>query len=443
MPLDIEKKGFYTQLLFFFAPLAATSMLMMGSHSIISSTLARTEDAAAALAAYSVAMSIIFIFESPIFAIRRIYIALLDDVDSFKTLTVVAVTTVLGVLAVILTVAYTPIGEYIFINIVGISDSLYPEAIKSFKIFMILPIASALRSVYQSLLVINKQTHFVTMNMIIRLASMLVISYVLLNTDWVSGASIGAFVLGGGMTAEALMSYITGRKLRFNLPEKPENGEKLTYKDTWIFYLPLIGALFVQSFVRPFINAGLARTIDAETALASYQVAYSLSWILVGVSFSIHQLVMVFVEDKETFRKVKRFVYAIGISATAILLVMSLTPIGEWVLVNIIGTTPDITEPAKLTMLPLALIPLLITVTEMYVGLLMLEKKTPVVTISKVANLAMVAIVSIGVASVYPELGGLLAGISMLLGFLGEFLVIYFYGRKIVPNGSRLRRKAV
>jgi Na+-driven multidrug efflux pump len=201
-----------------------------------------------------------------------------------------------------------------------------------------------------------------------------------------------------------------------------------------------MGALLLQNFIRPFVNSGLARTVNPETALAAYQVAYSTAWILVGISFSIHQLVLVFVEDKESFDKVKRFVIGVGVLASSILVLASVTPAGEWLLLNVIGTDPDITGAALTTMLPMAFIPLVVTYSEVFAGVLMMEKRTPVLTMSKAANLIVVMILSLGVVSIYPQLGALLAGISMLLGYVGEFAVVYFFGRKIVPNGSRQKR---
>ncbi|MFP4456755.1 MAG: hypothetical protein ACLFPS_03780 [Clostridia bacterium] len=439
MPKETEQKNYYLELLIFFAPLATTYMLMMGSHSIISSSLARTENAAIALAAYSVANSIIYIFESPLFGIRRIYVALLDDKSSFRTLSKVTGMALAFVIIILLLVGYTPIGEFVFIRVVGVSESLFPEVIRAFRWFMILPLASALRSVFQSLLVVNRKTHIVTMNMILRLASMLIISYVLVNYKFVTGSAVGVFVLGGGMSVEAIMSFITARNLRKELPDKPQDDEKLTYKTTWAFYVPIMGALLLQNFIRPFINSGLARTVNPETALAAYQVAYSTSWILVGISFSIHQLVLVFVENKETFDKVKRFVFGVGIFGSALLLLMSLTPAGEWLLLNVIGTDPDITGAALTTMLPMAFIPLVVTNSEMFAGVLMMEKRTPVLTMSKGANLVITMIISLGVVAIYPELGALLAGISMLLGYVGEFGVVYFFGRKLTPTGRRAK----
>lgn len=443
MAKEIEKKNYYIELLIFFAPLALTYMLMMGSHSIISSSLARTENAAVALAAYSVANSIIYIFESPLFGIRRIFVALLDDQHSFKILSKVTFMALGFVITILFIVGYTPIGEFIFMRIVGVSAELFPEVIRAFRIFMILPVASALRSVFQSLLILDKKTHILSINMILRLISMLIISYVLVNYKFVTGAAVGVFVLGGGMAVEAIMSFITAKEIRKTLPVKSQDGgEELTLKKTWIFYVPIMGALLLQNFIRPFINAGLARTLNPEIALAAYQVAYSTSWILVGVSFSIHQLILVFVDSKETLAKVKRFVMTVGIISTGALLLVSLTPAGEWLLVNIIGTDPAITSAALTTMLPMAFIPIVVTTSEMFAGILMMERKTPVLTMSKGVNLIVVITLSLGAVAIYPELGALLAGISMLLGYVGEFAVVYFFARNIVPQGGRIKKIA-
>ena len=55
----------------FYAPLAATSVLMMSSHSIVSTGLVRTAEANAALAAHAVAQSIAVLFAGPCYSMQR------------------------------------------------------------------------------------------------------------------------------------------------------------------------------------------------------------------------------------------------------------------------------------------------------------------------------------------------------------------------------------
>ena len=69
----------------FYAPLAATSVLMMSSHSIVSTGLVRTAEANAALAAHAVAQSIAVLFAGPCYSMQRMGVALLRDKSSYSS----------------------------------------------------------------------------------------------------------------------------------------------------------------------------------------------------------------------------------------------------------------------------------------------------------------------------------------------------------------------
>lgn len=424
----------YREILLFFVPIAITSMLMMGSHSIISSALARTTAAATALAAYSVAQSIAMMFESPCFALRRIFVALLDDQGSFKTLLKVSLFTMSGVVLVQIAIAFTPVGAFIFTRLVGIPNDLLAETIRTYRIIIVLPIISTIRSVYQGLIIVNRRTHLLTVNMIARLVTMVALTALLTQTHLVTGAAVGAIVFIGGMGVEGILAFLTGRKLFTNLPPQPQKNERLTMKATWVFYIPLIAAIFLQSFSRPAINAGLARTLDAEIALGAYQVAWSFAWIFASISFGVHQAVLVFVKDNKSFLMIRKFVWCVGFIATMLLLVVALTPIGEWALMTLIGTTREITAPALNTIAIMAFVPLVITLSELYAGLLMISRRTPLITVSKIANLGGIMVTVYTMLHFFPQLGGMLAGISMLVGFLVELGVVYWNARPLVPR---------
>ncbi|HSL93221.1 MAG TPA: hypothetical protein VK905_01290 [Bacillota bacterium] len=418
-------------LLIFFIPLGITSMLMMGSHSIISSALARTADAAAALAAFSVAQSISMMFESPCFALRRLFVSQIDDQDSFATLLKVTGITIAFVFAMQLTIAYSSIGRYIFLNLVGISEDLLPNTLAAYRVFMLLPVASAIRSSYQGLIIVSRKTHYLTMNILVRLATMIGLAALFAsNTQLASGGAVGAIIMVSGMSMEAFMAFVTGRRLRHKLPTMPERGEKISLASSWIFFFPLIGAQFVQSFDRLFISAGLARTVSAEVSIAAYQVAWSTAWIFASVAFNIHQVVLVFVKDQESLRAVKKFAVSIGIAFSSLLFVLSVTPLGTYVLTNWIGTEAEITRPTLQMLTFISVIPFILSKSEIYAGILMRTKHTIQMTYAKVANLATLGFTVFIIGSLYPEAGGLLAAFSMIAGYLAEWAVLYYFGRK-------------
>ena len=91
----------------FYLPLAATSVLMMVTHSVVSGAIARTMYPTIALAAYSVAYSVGQVFESPCYAMQRICLTFTTGRRSFRRVIEVTLT-ILGVLVLLQSpVSYT------------------------------------------------------------------------------------------------------------------------------------------------------------------------------------------------------------------------------------------------------------------------------------------------------------------------------------------------
>ncbi len=424
-------------LLSFFLPLAASSMMMMASHSIVSSAMARTASAAAALAAYSVAQSVSVLFESPCYNIRRMAVALFDDKMSYDSVRKVS----LGILAVVssimLLIAFGPLGRPVFIGMVGIKESLYPEAISVFRVFLILPTLSILRSFYQGLIIVKRRTVIMTMNMMIRLALMLGLAWLLPKAEFLSGGVVGGIILVIGIGTEGVLAMLAARTWRSTLPDEPADGKPpIQPVGALWFYLPLAFAAFFETFGRPIINAGLARTATPELALAGYQIAYSFSWIFVAIAFNIHQIVIVFVKDSATYRKVRTFVWLIGLCTTSALLLLTISGGTHWLMANVIGVEQDIITPAVHNVLVLAFMPMALSISELYAGLLISGRQTPGITIAKVTNLVGIAAATFIVSTQFPQLAQYMAGISMLTGVLFEGITAFIIAHRTIFRTS-------
>lgn len=434
-------------LLGFFLPLAASSMMMMASHSIVSSAMARTMNAAAALAAFSVAQSVTVLFESPCYNIRRMAVALFDDKMSYDSVRKVS----LGIMAVVsslmLLIAFGPLGRPVFIGMVGIKETLYAEAIQVFRVFLVLPALSVLRSFYQALIIVRRRTVIMTMNMVIRLALMLMLAWLLPKATSLSGGTIGGIILVAGIGTEGLLAMLAARTWRSNLPDKPADGKSpVLPAGALLFYLPLAFAALFETFGRPIINAGLARTAAPELALAGYQIAYSFSFIFVAIAFNIHQVVIVFVRDSRTYARVRTFVWMIGLCTTAALLLLTVSGGTHWLMAKVIGVEQEIITPAVYNVMVLAFMPLAVSISELYAGLLITARQTPGITVAKVMNLAGIAVATFIVTARFNQLAPYMAGISMLAGVLFEGATSFVIAHRTVfrtDETSLLSKKTV
>lgn len=419
----------------FYLPLAATSILMMASHSIVSSGLARTPDAAAALAAFAVAQSLAVMFESPCYTIQRMCVALFKDKGSYNAVKQASLIVWACLTVIMLAIAFTPLSRIIFLNILRVPTELYPDAMRSFRVFMVLPAFSAFRSFYQGLLIVQKRTAQLTTNMLFRLGVMLLLATVLPRLS-LTGGSVGALILAAGIGTEGLMAYITGRNAGKELPES--SGNVLTTRQAMVFFLPLVLASITNTFIRPVINAGLARTVDPSLALASYQVAWSFSYIFAAVAFNIHQLVIVFAREAEYRMAVFKFSMLMGTLGTLLLFIVAVTPLGTLALTRIIGVTPELAAQALRAITLLSLMPILTCISEYCAGLLIIAGQTKYLTAGKVVNVVTILATSLLTVKFAPQLGALLAGICMVSGIAMESLFVAFHTRNISPVRSYL-----
>ena len=419
----------------FYLPLAATSILMMASHSIVSSGLARTPDASAALAAFAVAQSLAVMFESPCYTIQRMCVALFKDKGSYNAVKQASLIVWACVTTIMLAIAFTPLSRIAFLNILRVPTELYPDAVRSFRVFMVLPAFSAFRSFYQGLLIVRKRTAQLTTNMLFRLGVMLLLATVLPRLN-ITGGAVGALILGAGIGTEGLMAYITGRNIGKELPES--DGTTMTTRQAMVFFLPLVLASITNTFIRPVINAGLARTVDPSLALASYQVAWSFSYIFAAVAFNIHQLVIVYAREAEHRMSVFKFSMLMGTLGSFILFIVSITPLGTLALTRIIGVTPELAAQALRAISLLSLMPILTCISEYCAGLLIIAGQTKYLTVGKVVNVVTILVTSLLIAQLAPQLGALLAGICMVSGIAMEALFVAFHTRNISPVRSTI-----
>lgn len=419
-------------LLRFFLPLAVTWMLMMVTHTIISAGLARTVDPTVSTAAYAVAVSLATIFEAPLVMLRQTGMALVSSQQSFRVVQRVAFITLGAFLVIVVAIGYLPaLGYLVFHNVLGVSDELLAPTVTAFRVTMLLPIASGLRCLYQSLILIQKRTTYISTGMFIRVGFMIVLVYCFATFGWVVGPLVGAITLVGGIFVEGVNAYWFGRKL------VPEGEATITPRATWQFYLPLIASSLFVAMGKPFINAGLARMPDAAVSLAAFSVASSFAWVLISPTQNVHQVTMVFGRDPIHRPLVRRFAATVAAIATSTLLAVSFSPLGRWLLQALIQVPAELIEPSLWGIRTLSFVPLILCWIEYNTGLLLIAQATRLVSVGKTLNLLATIAFVLTLAPLLP--GPIAAPLAQMAGFASEGLVLQF---GIAIQKHRLLQKA-
>lgn len=416
-------------LLKFYLPLAASSILMMVTHSIISGAVSRTLFPTIALAAYSASYSVAQVFQSPCYVLNRMCLTFTKGTRSFRKVTQVTFM-ILGVIILLLSViSWTPLAQTIFLDVLGVSEKVCGMAVPSLRVLIIWPATEAIRSLFQAPIVIRKQTTWLTANMVVRVVIMF-LAAVILPGIWPAGP-VGAIILVLGLGTEAFLAFVVSKK--GIQPLKEEAPDELIPSTSQIlkFALPLAVASSVQNVGRPVITAALSRTVTPEVTLAGYQVALNFSFIFTALTYNIYQMVIIFVKDSQSFKQIRRFSVALGIIAMTCLWICCIPPIGSWIFGSIIKTPLEVIPEAVKTLALVAIMPFMASYAEFYGGILMVNQHTSWVTVAKFSNMLISSLLVTTLARIYPAMGAAIGSISLAAGSALEAFVCYRMFRRL------------
>ncbi len=187
----------------FYYPLALTSILSIGVHPFVTFFLGRSNMALESLAVLPVVNSLVFIFRSLGLSYQEVNIALVGKVkQNYRLLRDFAVYLGLIVTGLISILAFTPLADFWFINISGLTAELAGLAYLPLKIMILLPALTVLLNFQRSSLIINGTTgpiSIATATELIGIIVVLLVCVVFLNLIGVFAASV-AFVLGKGIS---------------------------------------------------------------------------------------------------------------------------------------------------------------------------------------------------------------------------------------------------
>lgn len=413
----------WVQVLKFYLPLAATSVLMMVTHSVVSSAMTKTLSPAIALAGYSAAYSVGQVFEAPCYGMQRMALTFVSGKRSFRVVAKTALWILATVAGGLLLISWTPLSKVVFTRVLGLGEEAYRAALPSLRVFILWPISSAVRSLYQSLIVLRKKTGWLTVNMVARVCLMLLSAF-LLPKIW-PGGPVGASILMLGLCTEALLAFVVSRKAIPPLGEDSPEGAEITTGQVLAFTLPLGLAASVQTLARPVVTAALSRTMSPEVTLAGYQVANSFSYISLALTYNIYHAVVIFIKDGTSFGQIRAFVIGLGLTGSVVLSICNIPAVGNWVFGTVIGATPDIAREAMRTLMTLAITPMLFALVEFYSGMLMLAKHSVWVTGAKMANVAATSVAVLALARLFPGLGGAAGALALSFGGAVEGVLNY------------------
>jgi hypothetical protein len=415
-------------------PLAVTFLSYGVVFNIINASMSQGRDAAIALAAFAVGQSIVDLFAGPAGSGNQWLIARGRDRRSFVVGARVMVEIALGVTTMLAIFAFTPAGKWLYQGVFGAPERLSDQITIVLKYGLPLPMLWAWRNVSQSILMLRRQTHFMSVGVFLRLGCVLGLSLLLGGGGRLQGAALGAVLWICGMAVEAAFAFTVASRAFRDLPGEPASGVLPTRASVLKFLLPLMATGLLWAVSRPLGNAAMARTLTPERSIAAFQVAWFAAFLLVALQVEYRQVLVVFWADRQSLKALRGFGLKLSAALSALTFLLGVTGAAAWFMRSVLGTPEDLTGPASQVFIVAALGPILWMLTELQVGQLLRNGTTTVIGIAKTANLVVMGAVMFGLVAINPGLGALVGVLGHMGGAFAEAGLTYWYGRKVGPD---------
>lgn len=428
MPADPTSPPLRTRtVLAFWAPLAATWLMMAIEGPYVAAIIARLAEPTRNLAAYGIAFSFAFMAEAPIIMMMTAANALVADRQSllalrrfmFRLNAVVTVGMAIGLLP--------PVFRFVTDRLIGLPPDLAHLTHVSTSILLPWPAAIGYRRFYQGILVRHHMPRRVAYGTIVRLVTMSVVAAGLALMTNLAGACIGSLSLGCGVIAEAGASRWMAREIVTRLLAGSDQSKgPLTMQEIGRFYFPLALTSLLAIVVNPLVTFLLGRSRSPIESLAVLPVVTGFVFIFRSGAIAYQEVAVALAgRDLQRERQIGRVALELaGLSALALGGVL-FTPLGDAWFIRVSGLSRDLAAFAIWPARVLALVPALDYVIGLQRALLVLARRTRIITAATAVEVtAIVVVLAVGIGML-DLVGATAAAAAILLGRLcGNLLLV-------------------
>ena len=320
----------------FFFPLLLNVQLMSVSHTVINAALARESDYVSALAAFATAMVIHLFFASPSYQNHTVTIAMVRGQRSLRGVLLFVVLVAVYVSIMLTLIAFTPLGDMLLRQLLGVSAELADETRKVVALLAVLPFITGFRGFFQGVVIRSRRTGLVSLATGVRIAALF--GYLLLGRNWFSGAQLGGFALVACVATETVVIGFFAWRVR--LPSREVSEEK-SVLEVLRYAFPLAYSSCLQQAIPLLITAIIGRLADGATALAAFGVIRGFLFLLAGPLRNLQQAYLTLVEDEHDFQVLKRFYWRISLLLGTLLVAVAF-PLNSLILGRLVGVAGEL-----------------------------------------------------------------------------------------------------
>ena len=311
----------------FYAPLAATSLLLTLTNPLLTSALSRSVNPELTLAGFGVAFSLCGVLYSPLLVGQQVAATKLlsglrfGPIQNFW----LRIGGLCSLVAV--AVAFTPVGEWVFGGVMGVSGDIFDEARAAIALLAPVPLLTAVRAVHQGRLVAGHRTNLIAVATGARTAVVALVAVVLTRST-PGGAWVGAAAFTTGLLVETIL--VAGARAGAEGASHPVAAEGVEPGATDDRLLRFSAPLMVNELLwwstPVLINSVLARSPFPAEAIAAFVVVEGVAWFLAAPVGQYQHVSIGLVDCKHAHRTLQRWSYLL---ATAVALLIAAVSIPQ------------------------------------------------------------------------------------------------------------------
>jgi hypothetical protein len=404
----------------FWAPLAATWLMMSVEGPFLAAVIARLADPKYNLAAYGVAFSFAMLIEAPIIMMMSAAVALVTGRQAFLALRRFAYA-LNGLITLVMTILLLPpVFRFITESLIGLPREVAALTHGAVMILLPWPAAIGYRRFYQGVLIRANFTRRVAYGTVVRMLTMAATAVAFYSFGTVSGAFVGAAALSAGVVAEAFASRLMARAAVQRVLDQSGPGDDappLTARAIVRFYAPLALTSVLTLGVNPLVTFFLGRSRAALDSLAVMPVVMSLVFAFRSGGIAFQEVgIALLGDDRRGFAALRRFAWLLAVALTGALGLVAMTPLAAGWFHSVSGLSLELTRFALTPFRALAVMPALEVLLSFQRSQLVHSRRTATITWATVVEVTgIVTVLAIGVKEL-ALVGAVAATFAILLG---------------------------
>lgn len=208
----------------------------------------------------------------------------------------------------------------------------------------------------------------------------------------------------------------------------------LTTLQLLAFGAPLAATWFMMALEGPFLSALIARLDNPKVNLAAFGVALSLAILVEAPVIHMLSASNALVHDRRSYQKLMHFLHTVNLSITAIMVLLTATPLFWWLATEVIGLPENVAHLSHVGLVLFTPWPAAIGYRRFYQGILIRHDMTRKVAWGTVIRILTVIATGFIVYTRFQLPGVYVAAISMSTGVTAEALATRFMARKLLAE---------